>query len=126
MKKRSFGELELSILKIMRERSQASVRDVYTALGSEGSYTTIMTVMSRMANKGELTRKKMGKHYIYSMNTAHQPHSNAIFNRIHNTIFEGKSSAMISFLLETGKGISNEELDEIEEFIQKYREKKSS
>ena len=61
MKKRSFGELELSILKIIEESGECTVRFVYEKLGNQGSYTTIMTVMSRMAEKGDLTRKKEKK-----------------------------------------------------------------
>jgi predicted transcriptional regulator len=51
MVKLGFGELELSILKIIHKLKRATVRHVHQRL--EDSYTTIMTVMSRMDNKGE-------------------------------------------------------------------------
>ncbi len=40
MAKLSFGELELAILKIIRECGRVTVREVYEKLGSEGGYTT--------------------------------------------------------------------------------------
>ena len=61
MGKLGFGELELSILQTVQKLGRATVRDVYASLGSEGSYTTVMTVMSRMADKGELMREKDSK-----------------------------------------------------------------
>lgn len=82
-----FGELELSILKMMRELGRATVRDIYKSLGSEGSYTTIMTVMSRMADKGELMREKEGKQYIYWIDPRHDSPSKSILQRIQNKIF---------------------------------------
>lgn len=124
MGKLGFGELELSILQIVRKLGKASVRDVHVALDSRGSYTTIMTVMSRMADKGELTREKEGKTYWYWIESANQAPSKTILKRIQDKIFDGKSTAMVSYLLETGGKISDQELTEIENWIQKIREEK--
>lgn len=121
MRKLGFGELELSILKSMRKLGRATVRDIYEALGSEGSYTTIMTVMSRMAEKGELRREKEGKQYVYwAGSQSHSPSKN-ILQRIQEKIFGGKKVAMVSYLLDTDQEISDQELEEIEKLIQKRR-----
>src|SRR3990167_1271052 len=87
MGKLGFGELELSILKIIRELGRATVRDIYKSLGSEGSYTTIMTVMSRMTDKGELMREKEGKQYIYWVDPQNDSPSKNILQRIQDKIF---------------------------------------
>lgn len=44
-----------------------TVRDVLDALepGREPAYTTVMTVMSRLADEGVLTRVLVGKTYVY-------------------------------------------------------------
>lgn len=126
MGKLSFGELELSILKIVRELGQATVRDVYKSLGCEGSYTTIMTVMSRMADKGELMRKKEGKQYTYWIDSQNESPSKNILQRIQDKIFGGKPTAMVSYLLEADQEISDEDLEEIEKLIQKRRSEKKN
>ena len=49
-------------------QGEATVRDVLTALnrGSrERAYTTVMTIMSRLDDKGLLTRKRQGKSDLY-------------------------------------------------------------
>ncbi len=121
MRKHGFGELELSILKIIRELGRATVRDIYKSLGSEGSYTTIMTVMSRMADKGELMREKEGKQYIYWVAPQNDSPSKSILQRIQNKVFGGKSAAMVSYLLESDQEISDQDLVEIEKLIQKRK-----
>src|SRR3989337_284966 len=110
-----------SILKIVRELGRVTVRDIYKSLGSEGSYTTIMTVMSRMADKGELMREKEGKQYIYWVDPQNDSPSKNILQRIQDKIFGGKSTAMVSYLLEANQEISDQELAEIEKLIHKRR-----
>jgi BlaI family penicillinase repressor len=124
MVKLGFGELELLILKIIRECGQVSVREVYEKLGSEGSYTTIMTVMSRMADKGELMRKKEGKQYTYWVVLQNETSSKNILKRIQNKIFGGKPIAMVSYLLDADNEITDKDLEEIEKLIQKRRSEK--
>jgi predicted transcriptional regulator len=122
MAKLGFGELELSILKILQELGKATVRDVYKALGSEGSYTTIMTVMSRMAEKGELKREKDGKQYIYWLDSL--KHSKTVLQRIQDRIFGGKGAEVVTYLLNIDQGISEQELEKIEKLIQEKRAEK--
>lgn len=124
MGKLGFGELELSILQTVQKLGRATVRDVYASLGSQGSYTTIMTVMSRMADKGELMREKEGKQYFYWIESTNQAPSKSILQRIQDKIFGGKSTAMVSYLLEADQELSDQELAEIEKLIQKRRSEK--
>lgn len=61
------GELELAIMRVAWSRETVTVRDVLAALNKKRSlaYTTVMTVMSRLAEKGLLTTEKQGKTYLY-------------------------------------------------------------
>lgn len=121
MGKLGFGELELLILKNIRKLGRATVRDIYQSLGSKWSYTTIMTVMSRMAEKGELKREKEGKQYTYWTTSHHKSPTKNILERLKDKIFGGKKAAMVSYLLETDEEISDKDLEEIEKLIQKRR-----
>ena len=61
------GFLEQNIMDILWKRKQGSVRDVFEELKNEKSiaYTTILTVMNRLAIKGCLKRKASGNAFIY-------------------------------------------------------------
>jgi predicted transcriptional regulator len=117
-----FGELELSIMKIVRDLGRVTVREVYERLGSKGSYTTIMTVMSRMADKGDLAREKEGRQYVYWISSQNKS-SRSVLKRIQDKIFGGKPAALVSYLL-TDEEISDKDLEEIENLIQKRRARK--
>jgi len=61
------GELELAIMRVVWGRKSATVRDVLAALNKKRAlaYTTVMTVMSRLAEKGLLIAEKQGKAHHY-------------------------------------------------------------
>jgi len=63
------GPLASAIVREVGGRGEASVAQVVDALrtsqGREHAYTTIMTVMGRLHEKGVLTRVRRGRQYIY-------------------------------------------------------------
>lgn len=61
------GELEAAVMRVIWERGEQTVRDVWQALQPERrlAYTTVMTVMSRLATKGLLDTRKQGPAYRY-------------------------------------------------------------
>lgn len=61
------GELELEVMRIIWERKQVMVRDVLEALTTKRplAYTTVMTIMSRLAEKGLLAVDRRDKTHLY-------------------------------------------------------------
>lgn len=63
------GPLAAAIVREVSARGEASVADVVEALrGSQGrnhAYTTILTVMGRLHERGVLSRERRGRQYIY-------------------------------------------------------------
>lgn len=68
------GPLESEImLVIWKSRRPLSVREVVGELrGHDRAYTTVMTVMSRLAEKDILTRRPNGKAYVYEAKMSEQ------------------------------------------------------
>lgn len=65
-----FGPLEGEVMKILwTEAGPMTVRDVLERANRRRSnplaYTTVMTVMSRLAEKGILARQREGRGYVY-------------------------------------------------------------
>src|SRR4051794_6195418 len=61
-------ELEAEVMEEMWRREEATVRDVLEALNrgrKERAYTTVMTIMRRLDEKGLLRRKRTGKTDVY-------------------------------------------------------------
>lgn len=64
----SLGELETSVLEVLWGRGEAmAVRDVCSSLERRPAlaYTTVMTVLDRLHEKGFVTRVKSGKAFLY-------------------------------------------------------------
>lgn len=65
---RGFGELESAIMDVMWSRAEpATVRDVLDELRGQRdrAYTTVMTVMGILHNKGWLRRERVGRAWRY-------------------------------------------------------------
>lgn len=118
---RKHGELELSILEVLRHRGSATVSDVFAVLNDGTCYTTIMTVMSRMVKKGDLQRQKKGRQYEYWMNGQVTKKSRTLVNRLTEKVFGGRVLSMVSYLLESSEGLSDQELEEMENLIRAER-----
>jgi predicted transcriptional regulator len=61
------GELEHAIMDILWRRNEATVREVLDELSQTRSlaYTTVLTVMSRLAEKGLLIQDKTDRAHLY-------------------------------------------------------------
>ena len=65
--KKLLGSLELEIMKFMWQAGEATVRQVTKLIDRKRpiAYTTVMTVMGHLVDKGLLTRTMEGKRYRY-------------------------------------------------------------
>jgi len=62
------GELESEIMEIIwRQKDTVAVRDITEILSKKRqiAYTTVMTIMARLTNKGVLVRHLSGPSYLY-------------------------------------------------------------
>lgn len=62
------GSLELRVLRVAWQHGRVTVRSITAHLAAEHpvAYTTVMTVMSRLTEKGLLRRERVGKTYYYA------------------------------------------------------------
>lgn len=61
------GSLQTKVLAALGRRGPSTVRDIVDALPKREAlaYTTVMTVLGRLHDKGLVTRKKLGRGYVY-------------------------------------------------------------
>ncbi|CAN5196635.1 hypothetical protein BH18CHL2_BH18CHL2_09130 [soil metagenome] len=64
---RFLGPLEAEVMDRIWSRGLATVREIVDDLGRKRAlaYTTVMTIMSRLHEKGLLVRERDGKGYVY-------------------------------------------------------------
>jgi BlaI family penicillinase repressor len=118
-------ELELEILKVLWQIEPATVRQVRDALAEfrDLAYTTVMTMLVIMNNKGYVERSKLGRSYVYRSTYREEKASKNILQDVVARLFEGSTIALLEYLLETSD-FDDEELKKIRALVnRKVREK---
>jgi predicted transcriptional regulator len=116
---------ELQIMKVIWERGRVTVRDVYEELLKHRkiAYTTVMTVMGVLEQKGRLKKTLDGRAYVYS---PAQPQSEVVNGMVRDFIgrvFNGMTRPLLVSMLEDGK-ITETELDELKKLLKDKRRKR--
>lgn len=120
-------ELELEILKVLWEIGPAPVRTVRDALAERRdlAYTSVMTVMNIMTDKGYLRRAKSGNSYVYRALLNREKTMNRMLGDLVDRLFEGSAASAAVQLLETSD-LDDDELKALRALIRrKTREEKS-
>src|SRR6266498_701112 len=116
---------ELEILKVIWQRGQGTVREVFQDLSKHRkiAYTTVLTMMGILEQKGHLKKTAGERAYVYSST---QPQDQVVQNMVKefvNRVFDGSAKPLLLHLVEN-RDISTEELDEIETLVNERRRKK--
>ena len=92
--------LELDCMNALWSVGEGTVRQIQQIMIATRprAYTTIMTILDRLAQKGIVAREKSGRAYLYRANlTAEQARAHAV-ERIVDGFFEGSSQALAAQL----------------------------
>jgi predicted transcriptional regulator len=124
-KKDVLTDQELEIMKVVWQRGRATVRDVYEEILKQRkiAYTTVMTMMGILEQKGRLTKSDSERAYVY---TPAQPQGEVVGNMVHDfvkRVFDGSAKPLLVHLVENKK-IGQDELDEISKLLKEKRRKK--
>lgn len=115
---REIGPLQMRILGLLDEQAGLSVAEVQARLarsGHEAAYTTVMTVLGRLHEKGLVQREREGKRYVYHPAKRAAATKTRMLQRVHRALFKTKRLAPIAALVE-GE-LSRSELEELRRLI---------
>jgi predicted transcriptional regulator len=92
--------LELACLKALWSLQEGNVRAVQqvVALSRPLAYTTIMTVLDRLVRKGRLTRRKVGRAFVYSPHASRDAMRRAALRELIDGYFDGSEADLLEFL----------------------------
>jgi BlaI family penicillinase repressor len=115
---KTLTDQELEIMKIVWVRQTATVRDVYEALleRRKVAYTTVMTMMKILEQKGYLHRKQVDRAYVYR---PAQPKNQVIGKMVRdfvNRVFNGSAEPLLVHLIEDRR-LTGDEIEEIRRLV---------
>ena len=92
--------LELACLKALWSLQEGKVRAVQevVAISRPLAYTTIMTVLDRLVRKGKLTRRKVGRAFVYFPETSRDSMRRAALRELIEGYFDGSEAELLEFL----------------------------
>jgi predicted transcriptional regulator len=123
-KSRSLTDAEHRIMEVLWTKGSATVAEVAEALaGKDGTaYTTILTMMRILREKGYLTCRKESRAHVYSPKVDRDTAARKAVNQLLTKFFFGSPSELVlSFLRE--EEISEKELDELKNKIRESGER---
>jgi len=118
----SISNLEADIMKIVWERKKVTVREVHEYMlrieiesKKEGfiPYTTVMSTMTTLAEKGLLKQDKSSKTYIYSAAVNNRELSKSIIKSVADKLLEESSKKIISSFFEDTPDISTGSIEKL-------------
>lgn len=92
--------LELVCLKALWSLGEGSVSDVrrIVALSKPLAYTTVMTLLDRLARKNIVARRKSGRAFVYAPQVSQDSVRRMAFREFLESYFDGSADGLIEFL----------------------------
>ena len=113
---------ELEVLHVLWQRGGSTVRDVMEALDSTRrgrAYTSVMSLLNLMCEKGLATRQPKGRAFVYEAHVAQDKTLGRMAGDFCRRTFAGSTSALVAHILAQGEP-SVEELRKIRRVIDAY------
>ncbi len=119
------SKLELALLKILWEESPLNADDVRQRMaagdqGRELAYSSVITVLNHLVDKGLASRVKQGRAFVFAPLVAQKDVSQGFVKDLVHRLFDGSPTAMMLELLDE-TDVNANDLKEIQRLITKRK-----
>jgi predicted transcriptional regulator len=121
----ALGHLEFSVMEILWDAGESSVREVRERLNRPLAYTTVMTTLERLYKKVLLGRRRVGRAFLYSPRLSRQQWEQGRAGDLVTAFVDGSGSSrelLFSTLVEALGQHDQALLDDLEHKIQARRQ----
>ena len=111
-------ELQVTILRLLWDRGEASVAEVWEALYADRglAQTTVATLLSRLERRGVVARRAVERSYLYRALVTEDEVKETMVGELTERLFEGDVTALLSHLL-TSQEVAPGDLARLREMI---------
>jgi BlaI family penicillinase repressor len=116
---------ELEALKVLWDKGEATVRDICDALNTGGealAYTTVLSLLQVMEQKGLVTHRSIGKAYIYLPAIEREKTLRQLATGFLDRVFDGALDEYMVAALGKRK-ISMNEIEQLEQMLAEHRQR---
>lgn len=114
------GESELQVLRALWDSGPVTVRDVLNHLHQRGrkvAYTTVLTFLTRLEQKGFVKSDKSGLAYVYRAAVTRNQVTRFRLKTMLDELFDGEAAPLVLQLMKTEK-FSAQEIAELQKLIE--------
>ena len=105
----SFTERELDVMDVLWDLEEATVAEVRERLPDDLAYTTVLTVLRTLEEKGHVGHTEEGKAYRYHPLVERQTAGRSALRRLTRKLFKDSPALLLTQLV-SDRGLSEEEL----------------
>ena len=94
-------ELQLVILRLLCERGEATVADIWEAMYAERglAQTTVATLVARLQRRGIVARRTRDRQFVYRATITESDVQHSMVSELTERLFAGDPAALVSHLI---------------------------
>jgi BlaI family transcriptional regulator, penicillinase repressor len=113
-----FPPRELSVMSVLWRLGSGTVSDVRDALDEDLAYTSVLSALQTLEEKGVVRHEANGRAYRYFPTVEAERAGGSALARVRDAIFDGSAERMFAQMV-TDKKLSRKELERMRELIAK-------
>jgi BlaI family transcriptional regulator, penicillinase repressor len=117
----SFTERELDVMGVLWERESATVAEVRAALADPLAYTTVLTILRILEEKGYVSHEEEGRAHRYFPLVARAEAGQSALGRLVRKVFQGSPEMLLTQLV-ADRGLTDGELQRMRALLDRRLE----
>ena len=115
-------ELQLAILRLLWDRREATVAELWEALYDERglAQTTVATLVTRLQRRGIVTRRTRDRQFVYRATITEADVQHSMVSELTERLFAGDPTALVSHLI-SASDMSPGDLARVKQMIENAR-----
>lgn len=111
------GDRELDVMSVLWELGSGTVAEVRERLRDELAYTTVLTILRNLEEKGFVTHEAEGRAHRYAPAVARDTARRSAIARLVDKLFQGSPEQLVAQLVED-RALSAEELKQLQQRLE--------
>lgn len=112
----SFTDRELDVMAVLWEHGPSTVAEVRERLSDDLAYTTVLTILRTLEDKGHVGHEEEGRAYRYTPLVARGDAGTSAVRRIVGKVFGGSAELMLTQLV-SDRGLGRDELERLRRLL---------
>ncbi|HEU0051868.1 MAG TPA: BlaI/MecI/CopY family transcriptional regulator [Longimicrobium sp.] len=112
----AFTERELDVMGVLWDLGGATVAEVRERLSDDLAYTTVLTVLRTLEEKGYVGHTEEGKAYRYHPTVARRDAGTSVLRRITRKLFKDSPELLLTHLV-SDRGLTDAELERMRRLL---------